>query len=153
MAAADPNVCYLQTVQDIKTSTILKIRLLVEEFIADGGFQTYRAWIETEDDTDRSPCFRLSWDLHTNAMEFARHLRNLRYDVEWVGDSDSTAYGNYCFHSMCPFHCGLPRKMLLPFCTFAKEILQILYAELQTQSNPNAESLMEIATVRMNFVW
>jgi hypothetical protein len=127
--------------RDVKAVTLIRIRLLLEEFIADGGYAVYKDIIDDPYQDDPSVCLRYGGgNLHMNAAEMARHLKNSRFPLSSVVDSSSTFYGKLCLKLLCPHH--IDDVVYEEMARFTHEIMKVLYNEVQNPDMPDVETMM-----------
>lgn len=132
------------TYHDIKAVTLIKIRLLLEEFLADGGYTTYKDIINDPHQDDPSVCLRFAeGNLHRNAVEMARQLKNSKFPLSSVADSSTKVQGNMCLRLLCPHHVNDVAYERIA--RFTHEIMKVLFKEVQRQDMPDVETMMRTA--------
>jgi len=125
---------------------LLKIRVLLNDFLAEGGFDTFRNIILDTSQNDPSVCLRVSHNVHRNAIEMARQLKNSRFPKSLVHDQTTRSLCNEYYSLLCPHHfttseygpCRAVRA-------FGYYIMQHLYTELQHAGPYDIEGMLERA--------
>jgi hypothetical protein len=125
--------------------SLLKIRILLNDFLAEGGLNAFNDIINDTSQNDPSVCLRVSHNVHRNALEMARQLKNSKFPKSSVCDRTDMPLCYEYYTMLCPHHYNPEYGPTRTIRGFTYYIMQQLYIELQRTDSPGIEVMLQNA--------